>query len=121
MHRELCRAKIHQAVLSEVNPAYTGSLTVPPEAMEAADIVPYEKVQVANLTNGNRLETYIIPGTRAGWYCLNGAAALTAKVGDVVLCIFYGQYEEDEARGHLPTVVLMNPDNTIDRIIQGHI
>ncbi len=120
MLRELCRAKIHRAVLNETNPDYSGSLTVPPEVMAAAGVVPWEKVQVANATSGERLETYVIPGDRPGHFALNGAAALKGQVGDIILCIFYAQFEESEATGYQPIFVIMNPDNTIQKVIRGH-
>ena len=120
MRRELCRAKVHRAVLSETNRDYEGSLSVPPEVMEAAGILPWEKVQVANVTNGSRLETYVIPGQTPAHFCLNGAAACRGQVGDVILCIFYALFEEEEARTYQPTIVIMNPDNTIKRVDRGH-
>ena len=119
MQRELCRAKIHRAVLNETDIDYEGSLTVPPEIMEAAGIAPWEKVQVANVTNGARLDTYVIPGEEPRLFRLNGAAARLADPGDVILCIFYALFSEEQARTHRPTVVIMNPDNTVKRILGG--
>jgi aspartate 1-decarboxylase len=116
---ELCHAKIHRAVLTQTDPDYEGSLTVPREVMEKAGVVPWEKVQVANLTNGTRLETYVIPGDKPRHFCMNGAAALLASKGDIILCIFYAQLTPAEAEGFKQTVVIMNPDNTIKRVIGG--
>jgi aspartate 1-decarboxylase len=117
---ELCRAKIHRAVVTVTDPDYEGSLTVPRDVMAAAGVVAWEKVQVANLTNGSRLETYVIAGDAPRRFCLNGAAALHAKPGDIILGIFYAQFEPAEAAVFMPTVVLMNPDNTIKRVIKGN-
>jgi aspartate 1-decarboxylase len=116
---ELCRAKIHRAVVTVTDPDYEGSLTVPREVMASAGVLPYEKVQVANLSNGTRLENYVIPGDEPCRFCLNGAAALHAKPGDVILAIFYDHFDPSEAAKFAPTVVLMNPDNSVKRVIKG--
>ena len=106
MQIELMKSKIHRAVVTEANLNYVGSITLDEDLMDAAQIIEYEKVQVVNVTNGSRLETYVIKGERgSGVVCLNGAAARLCAVGDVVIIITYAQMTPEEAKGHQPTVV----------------
>src|SRR5690554_2108732 len=108
------KSKIHRAVVTEANLNYVGSITIDEALMEAADILPHEKVHVVNNNNGARLETYVIPGPRdSGVICLNGAAARLVQPGDVVIIITYAQFSRDEAREHQPTVVLVDEKNKI--------
>lgn len=110
----LFKSKIHRAVVTEANLNYVGSITIDEALMEAADILPHEKVHVVNNNNGARLETYVIPGPRdSGVICLNGAAARLVQPGDVVIIITYAQFSRDEAREHQPTVVLVDEKNKI--------
>ncbi|MGW5740788.1 aspartate 1-decarboxylase [Amycolatopsis sp. NPDC003861] len=112
MLRTLMKSKVHRATVSEANLHYVGSLTLDRELMDLADLVPNEKVQVVNVTNGERLETYLLEGAPgSGVLCLNGAAARRAQVGDTVIVIAYGVYDEQEARRHVPKVVLCQQDN----------
>jgi len=112
MHRERLKSKIHRARVTETDLAYEGSLTVDPELLEAGDIQPYEKVQVVNVTNGERLVTYAIEGDPGeGEVCLNGAAARLGEVGDVVIVLSFGYYGDEEA--HEPTVIHVGADNEI--------
>ena len=112
MQRELLKSKLHRARITETDLAYEGSLTVDPALLEAADIAPYEKVQVVNVTNGERLTTYAIEGDPgAGEMCLNGAAARLGEVGDVVIVLSFGYY--DPADDHDPTVVHVDDDNAV--------
>jgi aspartate 1-decarboxylase len=112
MEVTLCRAKIHRARITDANLDYEGSITVDTELMAAAGIVPYEKVQVVNVNNGARLETYIIEGiTGSGEVCLNGPAARLGQVGDLIIIIAYGQFTPEEARGFAPRIVNVDQDN----------
>jgi aspartate 1-decarboxylase len=115
MQRELLKSKLHRARITETDLAYEGSLTLDPALLEAGDIAPYEKVQVVNVTNGERLVTYAIEGDPGGGeLCLNGAAARLGEVGDVVIVLSFGYY--DPGDDHDPTVVYVNDDNAVDRI-----
>ncbi len=106
MFRELCKSKIEHATVTDANLKYEGSLTLDEALMEAAKIAPYEKVQVVNLNNGARLETYVIPGKRgSGVVCLNGPAARLGHPGDKVHVISYCLVPESEVKGWKPTVV----------------
>lgn len=112
MRRVLCKSKIHNALLTDANLEYEGSVTIDRDLMDAADLLPYEKVQVLNRSNGARLETYVIEGERgSGEVCLNGPAARLGQRGDVVVIIAYGEYEEAELRGHQPRVVEVDERN----------
>lgn len=117
MQRQLCKSKIHGATVTEANLYYEGSLTLDRHLIEAADLVPYERIQVVNINNGARLETYVLPGEHgSGTVSLNGAAARLGSVGDRVILISYAQYEESEVAGHEPRVVFVDGDN---RPVQG--
>ena len=112
MRRILCKSKIHNALLTGANLEYEGSVTIDRDLMDAADLIPYEKVQVLNGSNGTRLETYVIEGERgSGEICLNGPAARLGQRGDVVVIIAYGEYEEAELAGHEPRVVKVDERN----------
>ena len=114
MQRTMCKGKIHRATVTQANLNYVGSITIDADLLEAADIYPYEKVQVVNVTNGSRLETYTIAGARgSGVICLNGAAARRAAEGDIVIIISYGQYNEEEIRSLEPRLVFVDADNCI--------
>ena len=114
MRRIMCKSKIHRASVTEANLYYQGSLTVDSDLLEAADILPFERVQVVNVNNGERFETYTIPGPRrSGVICLNGAAARLGAVGDELIIITYGTYSEEELKSYKPTVVLLSKDNKI--------
>lgn len=108
------KSKIHRATVTDANLNYVGSITIDEELMEAANILPNERVQVVNNNNGERLETYVIAGKRgSGVICLNGAAARKAQRGDAVIIISYALMDESEARELSPKVVLVNEDNQI--------
>lgn len=114
MNRFMFKSKIHRARVTQADLYYEGSLTVDEELMEAADLLPYEQISVVNINNGERLETYVIPGTRgSGEICLNGAAARKGAVGDQVIIISYASMSNELAARHRPTVVLVNEDNHI--------
>jgi aspartate 1-decarboxylase len=110
----MCKGKIHRATVTQANLNYIGSITIDQDLLEASDIYPYEKVQVVNINNGSRLETYTIPGARgSGVICLNGAAARMTAEGDVVIIISYGQFNEAEITTLEPHVVFVVAENHI--------
>lgn len=112
MFREMMKSKIHRATVTEANLQYVGSVTIDTALMEAADILPNEKVQIVNNNNGARLETYVISGERnSGVLCLNGAAARLVQVGDEVIIISYAVLSDDEAHKYTPKVVFVDGDN----------
>jgi len=114
MQRTMCKGKIHRATVTQANLQYVGSITIDANLLEAADIYPYEKVQVVNINNGSRLETYTIAGARgSGVICLNGAAARHAAEGDIVIIMSYGQFDEQEIRALEPRLVFVDADNHI--------
>jgi aspartate 1-decarboxylase len=117
MRRTLMKSKIHRATVTEANLDYMGSITIDQNLMETADLLPNEKVQVVDVTNGARLETYVIPGRRgSGAIGLNGAAARIVHPDDIVIIISYAEFEEAEARAHEPTVVFVDEQNRPVRI-----
>ena len=117
MRRSMMKSKIHRATVTEANLHYVGSITIDAALMEAADLLPNEKVQVVDCDNGNRLETYVIPGEAgSGVIGLNGAAARLVYPGDTVIIISYAEYEDAEAREHDPTVVFVDEDNHVARV-----
>jgi aspartate 1-decarboxylase len=108
----LCKAKIHRATVTDANLAYEGSITIDKELMDAAGIYPFEKVQIANIENGARLETYVMEGERGkGDICLNGAAARLGAVGDRIIIIAYGHFTSEEAAGFKPKIIFVDKDN----------
>jgi aspartate 1-decarboxylase len=108
----MCKSKIHRATLTDANLHYEGSITIDSDLLKAADIIPYEKVQVVNVNNGNRLETYAIEGKGgSGEVCLNGAAARLGSRGDVVIIISYATVDDIEAREWEPKKVLVDSKN----------
>ncbi len=114
MLRTMCKGKIHRATVTQANLNYVGSITVDQNLLDAANIYPYEKVQVVNINNGARLETYTIAGARgSGVICLNGAAARLTAEGDIVIIISYAQYNEEEIRSLVPQVVFVDAENHI--------
>jgi len=114
MQRTMCKGKIHRATVTQANLNYIGSITIDQDLLEASDIYPYEKVQVVNISNGSRLETYVIAGRcGSGVICLNGAAARLNSEGDIVIIISYGQYDEQEIRSLVPHIVFVDADNHI--------
>jgi aspartate 1-decarboxylase len=113
----LCKAKIHRATVTEANLDYVGSITIAVDLLEAAGILAHERVQVVNLTNGARLETYVIPGARgSGVICVNGAAAHHFSQGDLAIIIAYALMTPDEAASWLPTVVFVDQRNVITHV-----
>jgi aspartate 1-decarboxylase len=116
MLRTMCKSKIHRATVTGADLHYVGSITIDPVLMEAADLLEYEQVQVVDVDNGARLETYVIPGIPgAGEICLNGAAARLVHPGDKVIVISYGQYDEAALASYRPTFVFVDEQNRISR------
>lgn len=110
----MLRAKIHRATVTESDITYEGSLTLDEALIEAAGIRPYEQIAISNLHNGERFETYVIPGKRgSGVVCLNGPTARKGTVGDVVIIFSYGYYTEEEIKDHTPVIIKVDGKNRI--------
>ena len=111
---QVYKSKIHRAVITEANLNYIGSITIDEELMDAVGIIEGERVQIVNNNNGERLETYVIKGERhSGQICLNGAAARTAQVGDIVIIIAYAWMTPEEAKVFRPKTVFPDLNNKI--------
>ena len=114
MMRDVLKSKIHQAIVTEANLRYEGSITIDADLMKAADLIPGEKVHVVNLNNGSRLETYCVAGEPgSGIVCMNGPAARWAQVGDTVILLSYALVDEREARSVKPRIVFVDEHNRI--------
>lgn len=114
MELTLLKGKIHRATVTQAALDYVGSITVDMDLLDAAHIVPYEKVQIVDVQNGNRFETYTIAGARgSGIICLNGAAARQVQTGDLIILMAYCQMSPEEASTHRPYVVLVDEKNQI--------
>ena len=112
MLRVLMKSKIHGATVTEANLRYTGSITIDKNLLKAADICPFERVQIVNLHNGTRVETYVLEGQAgSGTICMNGAAARWAEVGDKVIIISYSILSSKEIKKHKPQVVFVDEKN----------
>lgn len=111
MQIEVFKSKIHRIRVTQAELHYVGSITLDEDVMEAANIIENEKVQIVNVDNGERFETYVIKGERGtGTCCLNGPAARKVQVGDVIIIVTYGIMDYEEAKSHTPTIVF--PDDT---------
>jgi len=116
MYIEVCKSKIHKVTITEANLQYVGSITIDEDLMDAANIIENEKVQVVNINNGERLETYVIKGKRgSGIICMNGPAARKAAVGDVVIIISYATMDFEEAKTFKPSLVF--PDQETNQLV----
>ena len=114
MEIEVLKSKIHRAVITEANLNYVGSLTLDEDLMDAANLIENEKVQIVNVNNGSRIETYIIKGKRgSGVCCLNGPAARKGAVGDVVIVISYATMDFEKAKSFKPCVIFPNEGNSL--------
>src|SRR6056297_2470072 len=114
------KSKLHQMAVTEANLMYEGSITIDQDLLDAANLLPYEKVQVLNITNGSRLETYTIPGERGSRVCcLNGAAARLTQVGDRIIVISYAEMTPEEAKDHKPNVVIVDENNDPKEILEN--
>ena len=117
MQLTMLKGKIHRAVVKQAELNYVGSITIDPQLMEAAGILEYEQVQIVDVENGNRFETYTIDGEPgSGMICLNGAAARQVQVGDHVIIMAYCQMDAKEAADHKPKVVFVDEENHISRV-----
>ncbi|HEU5147155.1 MAG TPA: aspartate 1-decarboxylase [Chryseosolibacter sp.] len=114
MRVEVLKSKIHRAKITQAELHYVGSIAIDENLMDAANIIEGEKVQIVNINNGERLETYVIRGERgSGTICLNGPAARKAQVGDVVIIISYASMKFEKAKKFKPTVIFPTPDNKL--------
>ncbi|MGH3828438.1 MAG: aspartate 1-decarboxylase [Pseudonocardiaceae bacterium] len=114
MFRTMLKSKIHRATVTRSDLHYVGSVTVDEDLMDAADLLAGEQVAIVDITNGARLETYVIPGARSsGMLGINGAAAHLVTPGDLVILIAYGSMDEAQARCHQPRVVFVDASNRI--------
>ena len=112
MLRTMLKSKIHRATVTRADLHYVGSITIDEDLIDAADLLAGEQVSIADVDNGNRLETYVIAGARgSGVIAINGAAAHLVREGDLVIIMAYGQMSDDEARAHQPAVVFVDRDN----------
>jgi aspartate 1-decarboxylase len=115
----MLRSKIHRAKVTQADLNYEGSITVDTDLLDAAKMVPFEKVSIYNVTSGTRLSTYVIPGIAgSGKICINGAAARLVKVDDVVIICCYGEFNEEEVENHSAQIVLVDDDNKITRNVE---
>ena len=113
----MCKSKLHRATVTQAELFYEGSVTIDADLLDAADIMQYEKIQVVNINNGLRFESYAIEGQRrSGTICINGAAARLAAVGDEIIIISYANYTEEELKAFKPTLILMDKNNKIKDI-----
>ncbi len=116
MFIEVCKSKIHKVSVTEANLQYVGSITIDEDLMDAANLIENEKVQVVNINNGERLDTYIIRGERgSGVICLNGPAARKVAVGDVVIIMSYAMMDFEEAKTFKPRLVF--PDTDTNKLV----
>jgi aspartate 1-decarboxylase len=117
MLRSMLRAKIHIATVTDSNLAYEGSITIDEAILKKAGILPYEQVMVSNLNNGERFETYAMPGKKGfGEICLNGPTARKGAVGDKVIIFCYSYLEDNQAEGFRPKIILLNEENKILKV-----
>jgi aspartate 1-decarboxylase len=113
---EVLKSKIHRVTVTEANLNYVGSIAIDEDLMEAANVIENEKVQVVNINNGERLDTYVIKGKRgSGVVCLNGAAARKVQVGDIILIVSYAAMEFTEAKKFQPKIIF--PDTRTNKLI----
>ncbi len=117
MQIEMLKGKIHRATVTQAELNYVGSITVDLDILEQAGILEYQRVEIVNVNNGQRFATYTIAGERgSGVFCLNGAAARCASVGDKIIIMAYCQMTPEEAREHAPAVVFLGDGNKVERI-----
>ena len=114
MQIEVFKSKIHRATVTEADLNYIGSVTIDEDLLDASGIVEHEKVQIVNVNNGERLETFVIKGERgSGVICINGPAARKVTVGDIVIIIAYAHINAEEAKNHQPTTVFPDSNNRL--------
>lgn len=118
MQREMLKSKIHRVTVTQAELYYEGSITVDKDLLEAADILPYEKVQVLNFNNGSRLDTYTIEGAAgSGTICLNGPAARFGSVGDEIIIVSYVHLPDEDVKKFKPKVVMVDKKNKITKVL----
>lgn len=114
MQRLMCKSKVHRATVTQAELQYAGSLTLDKALMDAADLLDYEQVSIVNVNNGQRFETYLIPGERnSGVVCLNGPAARLGQKGDIIIIMSYALYDEKELKNFRPKMIYVNDKNKI--------
>lgn len=114
MYIEILKSKIHRVKITQAELHYVGSITIDEDLIDAAQLIENEKVQIVNINNGERLETYVIKGERgSGMICLNGPAARKAQVGDIIIIISYASMEREEAKKYKPVIVFPNNNNRL--------
>ena len=114
MFIEVVKSKIHRVKITQAELHYVGSITIDEDIMDASNIIENEKVQIVNINNGERLETYVINGERgSGHVCLNGPAARKAQVGDIIIIISYASIDFEEAKNHKPTIIFPDKNNKV--------
>ena len=114
MFIQVVKSKIHRVKITQAELHYVGSITIDEDIMEASNIIENEKVQIVNINNGERLETYVIKGERgSGQVCLNGPAARKAQIGDIIIIISYASMDFEEAKNHKPTIIFPNKNNKV--------
>lgn len=118
MHRQMLRAKLHRATITEADLDYEGSLTIDKDLLDAVGIIPFERVKVYNINNGERFDTYAIEGERgSGVIGLNGAAARKGMVGDLIIIVTFGFYSEEDLANYHPMIALLNEKNKIKEML----
>ncbi|CZE46059.1 aspartate 1-decarboxylase [Campylobacter geochelonis] len=113
MQIEMLKSKIHRATVTDANLNYVGSITIDNELIKAANLREFQKVEILDVNNGERFQTYVIKGSKKGEICLNGAAARKVCVGDIVIIVSYASMSEEEADKFSPTIVHVNEKNEI--------
>lgn len=114
MRIEVLKSKIHRVKITEAELHYVGSIAIDEDLMDAANLIEGEKVQILNVNNGERLDTYVIKGERGtGTICMNGPAARKAQVGDTIIIVSYASMEFEEAKKFKPTIIFPDPDNKL--------
>ena len=113
MKIKLLKSKIHRATVTDTCLDYEGSISIDTDLLEAANIIPYEKVHILNVTNGNRLETYAIPSNKKGDICINGAAAHLVEKKDIIIIVSYAQMTIEDGGDFKPTIIYPNALNEI--------
>ncbi len=114
MFIEVVKSKIHRVKITQAELHYVGSITIDEDIMEASNIIENEKVQIVNINNGERIETYVITGERgSGNVCLNGPAARKAQLGDIIIIISYASMDFEEAKNHKPTIIFPDKNNKV--------
>jgi len=115
MYIQVLKSKIHRVTVTEANLHYIGSITIDEDLMDASNLIENEKVQIVNINNGERLDTYVIRGERgSGVICLNGPAARRTSVGDIIIIMSYASMEFEEARNHRP--IILFPDTATNKL-----